>query len=67
LSSDATSYHAGRFLQLRSPMQKAYFPEDGTVLISARNWPFGQSWALVRGYEIERISVFDVVGYAGLT
>ena len=27
----ATSYHAGRFLQPRSPVQKAYFPEDGTV------------------------------------
>ncbi|MCW1752116.1 hypothetical protein [Rhizobium acaciae] len=27
----ATSYHAGRFLQPRSPQQKAYFPEDGTV------------------------------------
>ena len=27
----ATSYHAGRFLQARSPTQKAYFPEDGTV------------------------------------
>lgn len=27
----ATSYHAGRFLQPRSPRQKAYFPEDGTV------------------------------------
>jgi hypothetical protein len=27
----ATSYHAGRFLQPRSPEQKAYFPEDGTV------------------------------------
>jgi hypothetical protein len=27
----ATSYHAGRFLQPRSPAQKAYFPEDGTV------------------------------------
>ncbi|EJC83122.1 hypothetical protein Rleg4DRAFT_4862 [Rhizobium leguminosarum bv. trifolii WSM2297] len=27
----ATSYHAGRFLQPRSPHQKAYFPEDGTV------------------------------------
>lgn len=27
----ATSYHAGRFLQPRSPSQKAYFPEDGTV------------------------------------
>ncbi|MBP2447809.1 hypothetical protein [Rhizobium leguminosarum] len=29
--SMATSYHAGRFLQPRSPHQKAYFPEDGTV------------------------------------
>ena len=27
----ATSYHAGRFLQPRSPTQKAYFPQDGTV------------------------------------
>lgn len=27
----ATSYHAGRFFQPRSPNQKAYFPEDGTV------------------------------------
>ncbi|RXT19764.1 hypothetical protein B5P46_26085 [Rhizobium leguminosarum] len=27
----AASYHAGRFLQPRSPQQKAYFPEDGTV------------------------------------
>ncbi|MBY2964775.1 hypothetical protein HF251_19100 [Rhizobium leguminosarum] len=27
----ATSYHAGRFLQPRSPRQKACFPEDGTV------------------------------------
>ena len=27
----ATSYHAGRFLQPRSPSQKAYFPQDGTV------------------------------------
>lgn len=27
----ATSYHAGRFLQPRSPLRKAYFPEDGTI------------------------------------
>ncbi|MGY8664303.1 hypothetical protein Q3C01_18415 [Bradyrhizobium sp. UFLA05-109] len=27
----ATSYHAGRFLQPRSPVRKAYFPEDGTI------------------------------------
>jgi len=29
--SIAASYHAGRFLQPRSPVRKAYFPEDGTV------------------------------------
>ena len=27
----ATSYHAGRFVQPRSPKRKAYFPEDGTI------------------------------------
>jgi hypothetical protein len=27
----ASSYHAGRFLQARSPRRKAYFPEDGTL------------------------------------
>ena len=27
----ATSYHAGRFLQARSPRRKAFFPEDGTL------------------------------------
>jgi hypothetical protein len=27
----ATAYHAGRFLQPRSPRRKAYFPEDGTI------------------------------------
>ncbi|AMM86986.1 hypothetical protein [Martelella sp. AD-3] len=27
----ASSYHAGRFLQPRSPAQKAYFPQDGTI------------------------------------
>ncbi len=29
--SIATAYHAGRFLQPRSPRRKVYFPEDGTV------------------------------------
>lgn len=29
--SFASSYHAGRFLQPRSPKRKAYFPEDGTI------------------------------------
>lgn len=27
----ATSYHAGRFLQARSPVRKSYFTEDGTI------------------------------------
>ena len=27
----ATSYHAGHFLQARSPRRKSYFPEDGVV------------------------------------
>ena len=27
----ATSYHAGRFLQPRSPQRKSYYPEDGTI------------------------------------
>lgn len=26
-----TAYHAGRFLQVRSPKRKVYFPEDGTL------------------------------------
>ncbi len=36
----ATSYHAGRFLQARSPKRKAYFPEDGTIyfLPNASRW-----------------------------
>lgn len=41
----ATSYHAGRFLQPRSPRQKTYFPEDGTVY-------FAPDEALWRGKEI---------------
>ncbi len=27
----ATSYHAGRFLQARSPVRKTFYPEDGTI------------------------------------
>lgn len=27
----AVSYHSGRFLQARSPLQKTYFPQDGTI------------------------------------
>jgi hypothetical protein len=38
--SMATSYHAGRFLQPRSPRRKAYFPEDGTIYFqpTAARW-----------------------------
>lgn len=36
----ATSYHAGRFFQPRSPHRKSYFPEDGTIYFQpdARLW-----------------------------
>jgi hypothetical protein len=36
----ASSYHAGRFLQPRSPKRKAYFPEDGTIYFhpTPRRW-----------------------------
>ncbi|RWK44164.1 hypothetical protein [Mesorhizobium sp.] len=37
----ATSYHAGRFLQPRSPRRKAYFPEDGTIYFK----PTAARWA----------------------
>ncbi|TIX08561.1 MAG: hypothetical protein E5V44_11250, partial [Mesorhizobium sp.] len=37
----ATSYHAGRFLQPRSPRRKAYFPEDGTIYFQ----PTAARWA----------------------
>ena len=36
----ATAYHAGRFLQARSPVRRAYFPEDGTIYFkpTPRRW-----------------------------
>src|ERR1700735_1067986 len=37
----ATSYHAGHFLQPRSPKRKAYFPEDGTIYFE----PTAARWA----------------------
>ena len=40
----ATSYHAGRFLQPRSPVRKAYFPEDGTIYFK----PDASRWDGVR-------------------
>ncbi|MGA1804688.1 hypothetical protein [Rhizobium sp. HT1-10] len=50
----ATSYHAGRFLQPRSPDQKAYFPEDGTVYYR----PSEETWA---GKEIRPLMARNVV------
>ncbi|WP_337270732.1 hypothetical protein [Oryzifoliimicrobium ureilyticus] len=49
----ATSYHAGRFLQPRSPKQKAYFPEDGTVYFQ----PDQNLWA---GKEIQPLQARNV-------
>lgn len=36
----ATSYHAGRFLQPRSPKRRSYYPEDGTIYFrpTASRW-----------------------------
>ncbi|WP_419901790.1 hypothetical protein [Kiloniella sp.] len=36
----AASYHAGRFLQPRSPHRKTYFPQDGTIYFTpeAKRW-----------------------------
>jgi hypothetical protein len=49
----ATSYHAGRFFQPRSPSQKAYFPEDGTVYFT----PDEDFWA---GKEIRPLRAQNV-------
>ena len=40
----ATSYHAGRFLQPRSPARKSYYPEDGTIYFA----PTPSRWADAR-------------------
>lgn len=37
----ASSYHAGRFLQPRSPRRKCYYPEDGTIYFA----PTPARWA----------------------
>lgn len=37
----ASAYHAGRFFQPRSPLRKAYFPEDGTIYFR----PTADRWA----------------------
>ncbi|MFD2055778.1 hypothetical protein ACFSQT_22760 [Mesorhizobium calcicola] len=53
----ATSYHAGRFLQPRSPRRKAYFPEDGTIYFK----PTPSRWA---GLAIQP-KVADVIAEGG--
>ena len=40
----ASSYHAGRFLQPRSPVRKSYYPEDGTIYFE----PTPSRWADLR-------------------
>lgn len=49
----AVSYHAGRFFQPRSPGQKAYFPEDGTIY-------FRPDEAIWRGKEIKPLVARNV-------
>lgn len=39
-----TSYHAGRFLQPRSPKRKVYFPEDGTLYFPFRTEKYQHSY-----------------------
>jgi hypothetical protein len=53
----ATSYHAGRFLQPRSPKRKAYFPEDGTIYFK----PSAARWADL----VIQPKVADVIGEGG--
>ena len=52
----ASSYHAGRFLQPRSPLRKAYFPEDGTIYFrpSADRWSGQAIQPKVAGMVAER-------------
>lgn len=53
----SASYHAGRFLQPRSPRRKAYFPEDGTIYFQ----PTPSRWA---GLAIQP-KVADVIAEGG--
>jgi hypothetical protein len=56
----ATSYHAGRFLQPRSPRRKAYFPEDGTIYFH----PTAARWdnAAIRPKVADLLASGDVLG-----
>lgn len=53
----ASAYHAGRFLQARSPVRKAYFPEDGTIYFQ----PDAARWS----NEVIRPKVADMVAERG--
>jgi hypothetical protein len=53
----ASAYHAGRFFQPRSPLRKAYFPEDGTIYFR----PTATRWT---DHAI-RPKVADIVGERG--
>ncbi len=52
----ATSYHAGRFFQPRSPLRKSYFPQDGTIYFrpDPRRWDGAAIVPLVASMVAER-------------
>lgn len=67
--SMATSYHAGRFLQPRSPQQKAYFPEDGTIYFRPDEslWQGKEIQPLVAQNLIERGNMLEALTKARAT
>ncbi|MFC6446464.1 hypothetical protein [Shinella zoogloeoides] len=67
--SMATSYHAGRFLQPRSPQQKAYFPEDGTIYFRPDEslWQGKEIQPLVAQNLIERGDMLEALTKARAT
>ena len=67
--SMATSYHAGRFLQPRSPQQKAYFPEDGTIYFRPDEslWQGKEIQPLVAQNLIERGDMLEALTRARAT
>jgi len=58
----ATSYHAGRFLQPRSPKRKSYFPEDGTIYFNADSSRYGAVAPLVSRVTRERDVLRELTG-----
>lgn len=59
----ATSYHAGHFLQPRSPGRKSYFPEDGTVYYrpQAKLWEQKRIQPLMAQNVAERGDMLDAL------